>query len=259
MIIDTHCHLYDENFDADREEIISSLVLNNIEAAFVVSTDLQSCKQTLALANAHKNIFAILGMYPENAHEYDQNFEDFLIQNANNPKVVAIGEIGLDYHSVGFDTQLQKTVFERQILLAHKLGLPLNIHCRDAFGDLLDVLRQNKKYLTNGGVIHCFGGSVEVAKEFVKLGFKLGFGGVCTFKNAKKVVETLQNIDVEHIVLETDAPYLAPDPLRGTRNQPSYTNLILQKIASIKGVDAMWLENQIYSNTLQVFKNYKKQ
>ena len=100
---------------------------------------------------------------------------------------------------------------------------------------------------------------MEVAKEFVKLGFKLGFGGVCTFKNEKKVVETLQNIDVEHIVLETDAPYLAPDPLRGTRNQPSYTNLILQKIASIKGVDAMWLENQIYSNTLQVFKNYKKQ
>ena len=164
MIIDTHCHLYDEGFDADREELISSLVLNNVEAVFVVGTDLQSCKQTLDLANAHKNIYAILGMYPENAHEYDQNFENFLLQNANNPKVVAIGEIGLDYHTPAFDSQKQEEVLLRQIELAHKLNLPLNIHCRDAFGDLIEILKQNKKYLTNGGVIHCFGGRLEVAQ-----------------------------------------------------------------------------------------------
>ena len=257
MIIDTHCHLEDEIYNEDREELISSLVLNNVESAFVVGTDLESCRKAIELANKYKNIYAIIGLYPEYAEQYDQQFEDFLLSCANNSKVVAVGEIGLDYHSLGFDKDLQKLVLQKQIIVADKLSLPLCIHCRDAFGDILEVLNQNRKYLNNGGVVHCFGGSIEVANQFIKLGFKFGFGGVCTFKNAKKTVDVLQKIDVKHILLETDAPYLAPEPLRGKRNQPSNTNLILSKIAEIRNENPKILEQQIYKNTTDLFKKYK--
>ncbi|MGN1212790.1 MAG: TatD family hydrolase [Christensenellales bacterium] len=258
MIVDTHCHLDDDCYDEDREELISSLVLNNVESAFVVGTDLASCKEIMGLVDKYDNLYAILGLYPEYANQYNSEMEDFILQNASHPKVVAIGEIGLDYHSQGFDSQKQKEVLLKQLILADKLNLPVCIHVRDAFGDILQLFEENKQYLKNGGVIHCFSGSPEVAKQFALLGFKLGFGGVCTFKNAKKVVDTLKQIDAKDILLETDAPYLCPEPFRGNRNEPKQTNLVLNKIAEIRGEDKKQLEKQIYLNTLEVFKKYKK-
>ncbi len=256
MIIDTHCHLNDEAFDCDRHEIIQHFEENNIQSAFVVGTHLEACQSAMELAEKYDNIYAIVGMYPENAHLYNEQFEEYLESLLNNPKVVAIGEIGLDFHTEGYDQQKQEEVFARQIKLAHKFGLPLSIHTREAFERTLAVLKQNKEYLT-GGVIHCFSGSPEIAKEFIKLGFKLGFGGVCTFKNAKKVVDTLKVIDVKDILIETDAPYLAPTPFRGQRNEPKYTNLVLDKIAEIKVMNKKELEQQILNNTIQIFKRYK--
>lgn len=256
MIIDTHCHLYDECYDNDKEELIGALSQNNIKSAFVVGTDILACKQTMQLAEKFGNIYAILGMYPENANEYDDAFEKYLIENLSNPKVVAVGEIGLDFHSEGYNQQLQEEVFAKQIKIAHKFGLPISVHTRDAFERTLDVLKENRQYLC-GGVIHCFSGSPELAKEFIKLGFKLGFGGVCTFKNAKKVVETLKMIDAKDILIETDAPYLAPTPFRGERNEPKYTNLVLDKIAEIREESKEFLEKQIYQNTLETFKKFK--
>ena len=258
MIIDTHCHLDDDCYDSDREELISSLVLNNVESAFVIGTDIASNKEILGLVEKYDNLFAVLGLYPEYAQSYNSQFEDFILQNATHPKVVGIGEIGLDYHSENFDAEKQKEVLLKQMIIADKLSLPLCIHVREAFGDLLEFFKLNKQYLNNGGVIHCFSGSPEVAKQFTDLGFKLGFGGVCTFKNAKKVVDTLQVIDVKDILLETDAPYLCPAPFRGSRNEPKYTNLVLQKIAEIKNLKIEDLEKQIYQNTLEVFKKYKR-
>ena len=256
MIIDTHCHLYDECYDSDINQLVGSFSQNNIQSAFVVGTDFATCKQALKLAESFDNLYAILGLYPEYANQYDDKFENFLVENLSNPKAVAVGEIGLDFHSENFDKALQEHIFEKQIKLAYKFGLPLSIHTRESFEDTLGVLKKNKQYLC-GGVIHCFSGSPEIAKEFIKLGFKLGFGGVCTFKNAKKVVDTLKVIDVTDILIETDAPYLAPTPHRGERNEPKYTNLILEKIAEIRGEDKLYLENQIYQNTLNTFKKYK--
>ena len=191
MIIDTHCHLNDEQFDEDREKIINSLESENIKSAFVVGTNLEGCKSAIELANKYDNIYAIVGLYPEYAEEYDDEFENYLKSVLSNPKVVAVGEIGLDFHTEGFNQEMQEKVFAKQLQLAKQFDLPVSIHTREAFDRTLKVLKDNKDFL-NGGVIHCFSGSPEIAKEFVKLGFKLGFGGVCTFKNARKVVETLE-------------------------------------------------------------------
>lgn len=256
MIIDTHCHLNDDAFE-DREDIIVNLKNNNIKSAFVVGTDLQTSIFAIELAKKHSNLFAIVGMYPEYCQQYDKNFEQFLMENATDPKVVAIGEIGLDYHTDGFDKEKQKEVLLRQLEIAHKFNLPLSIHVRDAFEDLLNIFESHKDLLSSGGVIHCFSGSPEIARRFVKLGFKLGFGGVCTFKNARKVVDTLKQIDESQILLETDAPYLAPEPFRGKRNEPKFTNIVLDKICEIRGQDRNYLEQKILQNTKEVFKKYK--
>ena len=255
MIIDTHCHLNDESFDEDREKIIDNFAKNNIKSAFVVGTDLDGLKTAIELANKYDNIFAIVGMYPEYCEQYDDEYENLLQNSLQNPKVVAVGEIGLDFHSDGYNQKLQEEIFARQIKIANKFGLPLSIHTREAFDRTLAVLKENR-HLLNGGVIHCFSGSTEIAKEFVKLGFKLGFGGVCTFKNAKKVVDTLRLIDTKDILLETDSPYLAPTPHRGERNEPKNTNIVLDKIAEIRGQSRDILENKIFENTLNCFKRY---
>ncbi|MBR4124180.1 MAG: TatD family hydrolase [Clostridia bacterium] len=254
MIVDTHCHLADDAFDADRERVILSLAQNNVGAAFVVGTDLAECKKAIELAEKYENIYAILGLYPEYAEQYDQ-FESFLEDNLSNPKVVAVGEIGLDFHTEGYNQKLQEEVFAKQIKLAYKYNLPISIHTRDAFDRTLKVLKDNKQYL-HGGVIHCFSGSPEIAEEFIKLGFKLGFGGVCTFKNARKVVDTLKKIKPEDILLETDSPYLAPTPHRGERNEPKYTNFVLDKIAEIRLENKEILEKQILENTKNTFKRF---
>lgn len=256
MIIDTHCHLNDDAFE-DREDIIANLKNNNIKSAFVVGTDLQTSIFAIELAKNHSNLFAIIGMYPEYCQQYDKKFEQFLMENATNPKVVAIGEIGLDYHTDGFDKEKQKEVLLRQLEIAHKFNLPLSIHVRDAFEDLLNIFESHKDLLSSGGVIHCFSGSPEIAQRFVKLGFKLGFGGVCTFKNARKVVDTLKQIGESQILLETDAPYLAPEPFRGKRNEPKFTNIVLDKICEIRGQDRNYLEQKILQNTKEVFKKYR--
>jgi TatD DNase family protein len=256
MIVDTHCHLNDEAFDEDRAEVIKNLQSNNIKSAFVVGTNLKYSQFALQLAQNYNNLYAIIGMYPEYASEYDDQFEAFLDSNLDNPKVVAVGEIGLDFHTEGFDALAQQRVFARQIQLAGKHNLPLSIHTREAFEKTLDTLKQNKQYL-HGGVIHCFSGSPEVAREFIKLGFKLGIGGVCTFKNAKKVVNTIKDVDPQYLLLETDSPYLAPVPHRGERNEPKFTNLVLDKIAEIKGLDRAELEKIILQNTQNTFAKYK--
>lgn len=256
MIVDTHCHLNDEAFDKDRAEVIKNLQSNNIKSAFVVGTNLKYSQFALQLAQNYNNLYAIIGMYPEYASEYDDQFEAFLDSNLDNPKVVAVGEIGLDFHTEGFDALAQQRVFARQIQLAGKHNLPLSIHTREAFEKTLDTLKQNKQYL-HGGVIHCFSGSPEVAREFIKLGFKLGIGGVCTFKNAKKVVDTIKDVDPQYLLLETDSPYLAPVPHRGERNEPKFTNLVLDKIAEIKGLDRAELEKIILKNTQNTFAKYK--
>lgn len=257
MIIDTHCHLYDDCYLNDLYDIVSQFDRNNIKSAFIVGTDWKSCKQAIMLAEKY-DLYAIIGLYPEYAIEYSPEFEQFLIDSTKNPRVIGIGEVGLDYHQEGYNKQQQIEVLEKQIKVAYNSKLPLCLHIRDAFGDVLEVLNNNKQYLKYGGVVHCFSGSTEVAMQFIELGFKLGFGGVCTFKNARKTIEVLEQIDTSSILLETDAPYLSPEPFRGKRNEPKRTNLVLDKIAQIKRIDKKELEQIIYQNTLQTFPKFAK-
>lgn len=258
MIIDTHAHLNDEIY-SDLQDIITEMPNNNLDKIVCASASANGSKKSLQLANDNKNLYAMLGVHPDNSFEYNNDFEDFLIKNSDNPKVVAIGEIGLDYHYQDYDKNLQQEVFIQQLKVANKVNLPVVIHVRDAYEDLLNILKSNKNLLTNGGIIHCYSGSYEVAIEFLKLGFHIAFGGVLTFKNAKKSVEVASKLPLDKLVVETDCPWLCPDPHRGERNEPKYINFVVQKLADIKQISKDNLEKILLENTYRVFPKLQKQ
>ncbi len=236
MLVDTHTHIEGEEFDADRNAVVERALSAGVEVIVNASCDLDSSKKAVALTTNYDCVYAVVGYHPNDAQGYNASSEAELVKLLRNDKVVAIGEIGLDYHYEGHDKELQKEVFLKQIALAKENELPVVIHSRDADKDTFDIL---KPVLLSGQkvLLHCYGGSYEMAKEYVKLGAYIGIGGVVTFKNAKKLVEVAEKIDLSHIVLETDAPYLSPTPFRGKRNEPSYVKMVAEKIAEIKGVD----------------------
>lgn len=253
-MIDTHAHLTDESYAGYGETIVSNMSKDNLDKIFTVSFDYKSCVDNMAFAKAHDNIYAILGVHPENCMEYDSKVEQYISQCGLDPKVVAIGEIGLDYHYTTQNKELQKQVFVSQIKLAHTLNLPIVIHVRDAMGEMIELLKQNKQYLTNGGVVHCFSGSVESFNEIKKLGFLIGLGGVLTFKNALNVVNVVSCMELSDFVLETDCPYLTPEPYRGkVKNEPKYILYVAKKIAEIKHITLDEVLLMANTNTLKLF------
>lgn len=258
-LIDTHCHLNDDYFWGNAEEYINNFENDNLQYAFVVGYDFVSSKRALELAEKHENVYAIIGMHPSDAEKWNVEFEEFLTNNLPNKKVLALGEIGLDYHYENFSKQTQKQVFIKQLEIANKLGVPIVIHERDAVGDVVDILRQNKHLLNNGGVVHCFNESVETYKIYKGFGLKFSFGGAITFKNSKNAPKLLAEVDVKDILLETDCPYLTPEPLRGKeRNQPKNVFLVAKKIAEIKNMDLNELIKQTNKNVLSVFTKLKE-
>ncbi|MGN0961474.1 MAG: TatD family hydrolase [Christensenellales bacterium] len=255
MLIDTHAHLTDEKYNDNREELINSLQDNNVEKVFTVAYNKQSIIDTFELAQNHENIYAIIGVHPEDAIDYDEETENLIREYAKNKKVIAIGEIGLDYHYENFDKQKQTEVFIKQLELASQLGLPVSIHNRDSIGDCLKILKEHKNLLNNGGVIHCFSESVEIYKEISKLGLKIAFGGTLTFKNSVQAPKVCEIADMNDILLETDCPYLTPHPYRGKYiNEPKYTSLVALKIAQIKGISYDSVVEQTRENALNLFK-----
>lgn len=258
-LIDTHCHLNDDYFWGNAEEYINNFENDNLQYAFVVGYDFVSSKRALELAEKHENVYAIIGMHPSDAEKWNVEFEEFLTNNLPNKKVLALGEIGLDYHYENFSKQTQKQVFIKQLEIANKLGVPIVIHERDAVGDVVDILRQNKHLINNGGVVHCFNESVETYKIYKDFGLKFSFGGAITFKNSKNAPKLLAEVDVKDILLETDCPYLTPEPLRGKeRNQPKNVFLVAKKIAEIKNMDLNELIKQTNKNVLSVFTKLKE-
>ena len=254
-LIDTHAHLNDEYFIDSREALIASLDCDKMDKVFVVGYDLESSVDAINLSNTHKNIYAMIGMHPEHADDYNSEFEAFIENNIDNPKVLAIGEIGLDYHWNKENKEQQKQVFLAQLKLAHKHKVPINIHCRDAIGDLIKILNDNKNLLEFGGVVHCFNESVESYKILSGLGLKFSFGGSITFKSSKNAPNLLAVVDTGDILLETDCPYLTPEPLRGKeKNQPKNVWLVLNRIAEYKNMDAIALAEIINKNVYKVFK-----
>ena len=230
-LVDTHCHLDNEKFDEDRLEVIER-IKENLEFCVNIGYDLASSKKSLELAKEYDFIYAVIGVHPIDIAEYDEEVEKELELLGKNPKVVAIGEIGLDYHWMTEPKEIQQERFKRQLELAERLNKPVVIHTRDAMEDTVNIL---KNYPNITGVIHCYPGSLETAKQLVDR-FYLGIGGTLTFKNSKKAVEVVKDIPLDRIVIETDCPYLTPEPFRGKRNEPIYVEYVAKKIAEIKEI-----------------------
>lgn len=230
-LIDAHGHLNDEKFD-DVEEAVLRAKEKGVIAHVCASCNLSSSQKAVELSRQFDIVYATVGFHPENVKEFEKNSISELEKLSKSDKVVAIGEIGLDYYYEKETKEKQKDVFAKQIELANKLGLPIVIHSREAMGDTLEILKKHTP--TKPSLMHCYGGSIESAKELMKLGFSFSFGGLITFKNAKNVVEVVRQIPLEKILLETDCPYMTPEPYRGKRNEPSYIVYTADMLARIK-------------------------
>ena len=235
-IFDTHAHYDDEAFDADREELIGSLRENGIGAVVNVGASMASCKTTLNLVKQYPFFYGALGVHPNETAELTEADMDWIKEKAGEKKIVAIGEIGLDYYWDEPDRKIQKEWFVRQLALARETGLPVIIHSRDAAKDTLDMMKAEQNGLT-GGVIHCFSYEVEMAREYLDMGYFLGIGGVLTFKNSRKLKEVAEYAPLSSLVLETDCPYLAPVPNRGKRNSSLNLPYVVEELAAIKKMD----------------------
>ncbi len=253
MLIDTHAHLTDPAFSTDLEEVVFACQQKGMKV-ITSGYDIASSQQAIALAEKYENIFASIGIYPEFAENCNENALKTLKNLAKNKKVVAIGEIGLQYTDNMPDKEIQKNTFIKQLKLAQELQLPVVIHCRDAYGDMIEILKNNKHLLSFGGTFHCFCGSEEIAKEGIKLGLYISVGGVSTFKNATKIQQTIKNIPIEKILLETDCPYLSPHPYRGKRNQPIMSEIIAKHLAELKGISPEEVEKITQENARRLFK-----
>lgn len=234
MIIDTHAHYDDAAFDEDREQLIAELNSKNIIAVNVGAT-VDSAITAYNLSQKYDNIYCSIGVHPDEVGELSDDVMNHFLELSADKKAVSIGEIGLDYHWMVRPKEEQQLWFEKQIALAHDAGLPINIHSRDAAADTLEIVRKTNAG-RNGGIVHCYSYSVEIAREYLKLGFHFGIGGVVTYKNARVVKEVVAELPLERIVLETDCPYLAPSPHRGERNDSRNLIYTAQAIAEIKGI-----------------------
>lgn len=232
-IFDTHAHYADDAFNDDRKKLLETLPSQGIELVMLASSGIDDTKMNSKLAAQYGYIYAVAGVHPENENNFPENYLDMIRDTVkNNPKIKAVGEIGLDYHYEGYDRDRQIMLFTQQLELAQELDLPVVIHSRDAWDDTMDIL---KKYRPRG-VVHCFSGSAEIAAEILKLGMYIGFTGVLTFKNAKKAIRALEVIPADRLLLETDCPYMAPVPFRGNRCDSSMILYTAEKMAEIKRV-----------------------
>ena len=252
-MIDSHVHLDDEAFNGDREDIIKSLGENGIELVINNSSDLPSSERSVELAHKYENIYAAIGVHPHEARTYDDEVEKRLIELSGDKKVLAIGEIGLDYYYDNSPRDVQKEVFKRQIELAAKLKKNIVIHSRDAAKDTFDILKEAHEKYDFTALIHCFSQSVDMMREYLKMGDYIALGGAVTFKNAKTPKEVAKAVDLDRLLLETDCPYMTPVPYRGKRNEPKLVKFTCQYIADLRQMDASELEKITGENTKRFF------
>ncbi|MFT3982651.1 MAG: TatD family hydrolase [Lachnospiraceae bacterium] len=253
MIFETHAHYDDQAFDQDREELLAQLEKNGISYAVNVSSDLESCRKTLELTKRHAFLYGALGIHPSETGKLTEKDIVWLGEKSEEKKIVAIGEIGLDYYWDEPDRDIQKKWFIRQLALAKEKGLPVIIHSRDAAKDTLEVMKEQHAEEI-GGVIHCFSYGPEIAEEYLKMGFYIGIGGVLTFQNAKKIKEVAGMLPLDRILLETDSPYLAPVPNRGKRNSSLNIPYIIEEMVRIKGLSADEIESATMENAKRMYR-----
>lgn len=250
MFIDSHAHIYEIDAKAAIKNAKDALV----EAIVCPGTNIDSCLKSVQLAKENDIVYACVGFHPEDFEVLTKEDEQKLISLAKNEKVVAIGEIGFDYHFRSDNKDFQKYLFVRQLEIAHDLKKPVVVHVRDAMEDVISILHEHKDLLVYGGVIHCFGGDVNDAKRLLDLGLDFTFGGICTFKNSKTMKDVIQFLPLDRILLETDTPYLAPVPLRGQVNEPKNVVLVAEKIAELKNMNIEEIAKITTKNAKRVFK-----
>ena len=253
MIFDTHAHYDDEAFDTDRYELLTSMNENGICNIVNVGASMDSTKASVELSKKYDFMYTSVGVHPNETGELTENDMNTLRKLSEDKKVVAIGEIGLDYYFLEPDKDIQKKWFRKQLDVAEETGLPVIIHSRDAASDTMSILKEYQGKLS-GGVIHCYSYSLEMAKEYIKMGYYIGIGGVVTFKNAKKLIEVAENIALENIVLETDCPYLSPEPNRGKRNDSTNLHYVVKKISELRGISEEEIIEQTYKNAIDLYK-----
>ena len=251
MIFDSHAHYDSEQFNEDREELLLSMEENGVGIIVNSGANWSSVTEVVELAHRYPFVYAAVGMHPDEVGDLNEERFEYLKSQCQKDKVVAVGEIGLDYYWDNESHDVQKKWFIRQLELARELDLPVIIHSRDAAADTLEIMKEYGQGLR--GVIHCFSYSIELAREYVKMGFHIGIGGVVTFKNGRKLKEIAAEIPIERILLETDCPYLAPVPFRGKRNCSAYISYVAQEIASLKGISYEEVVAQTEQNGKELF------
>lgn len=251
MIFDSHAHYDLEQFDEDRDELLSSMGEHQVGAIVNVGANWNSVTETVALAEKYPHVYAAVGIHPDEVGILDEERFAFLREQCQRDKVVAVGEIGLDYYWDHESHDVQKKWFIRQLELARELDLPVSIHSREAAADTMEIMKTHGRGLR--GVIHCFSYSLEQAREYIKMGYHIGVGGVVTFKNGRKLKEIVTEIPLERILLETDSPYLAPEPFRGKRNDSSYLTYVAEEIANLKGITCAEVIAQTEKNARELF------
>lgn len=252
-MIDTHAHLQDEKY-TNIEELIQNARKEGVNTIICASSDLHTSMKAVDISNKYSEVYATIGVHPHDAKTYCEKVENELINLAKGEKIVAVGEIGLDYHYMYSSIDEQKLAFLKQIELANMLKLPIVVHSREATGDTVDILKSNLDKLKNGVCIHCFNMSVEILREITKWGFYISIGGIVTFKNANNIIDVIKECDINKLMLETDSPYLTPVPFRSKINEPKYVKITAEKIAEIKGISVEELDKITTKNAMQFFK-----
>lgn len=251
-LFDSHCHVDDRKFDADRDEALARMLERGVTRYAVIGSDMESSRHAADFAAGHKGCYAAVGIHPHEAKTMQDGDLDLLAQWLKEDKVVALGEIGLDYYYDLSPRDVQMDVCEKQMELAWQLNVPVAYHVRDAHQDMIDLLKRHKGKLT-GGIIHCFSGSWEIAREYLKLGYYISFAGPVTFKKAPKLQEAAMNVPRERLLVETDSPYLAPEPVRGRRNEPGNVYYVAEKIAALRGESLEELAAYTTQNAMDVY------
>lgn len=251
-LFDSHCHVDDAKFDADRDDALARMLERGVTRYAVIGSDMASSRHAADFAAAHNGCYAAVGIHPHEAKTMQDGDLDLLARWLKEDKVVALGEIGLDYYYDLSPREVQMDVCEKQMELAWQLNVPVAYHVRDAHQDMLDLLKRHRGKLI-GGIIHCFSGSWEIAKEYLKLGYYISFAGPVTFKKAPKLQEAAINVPRERLLVETDSPYLAPEPVRGRRNEPANVRYVAEKIAALRGESLEELAAYTTRNAMEVY------
>lgn len=249
MIFETHMHIFDNKYDGIRDDIIKESLAVGVTKMIAVGFDYESSLKAIELSEKYPFIYAAIGLHPSEVQKENDTDLKWVYDLSRNKKVIAIGEIGLDYYWDKTYVNLQKEMFIKQIKISQEVNLPIIVHSRDAISDTYEIMKENP----TKGVLHCFSSSLEMAREFVKLGYYIGIGGVVTFKNSKEIKRVVSGIDVKYLLTETDSPYLAPVPFRGTINKPSYIPLIIDEISKIKCMNKEIIEDIMYKNACSLF------